>query len=47
MTREVYGINDRLASAPPKRVESVLLRQKKALIERIEGLISHVYRLEF
>ena len=23
MTREVYGINDRLASAPPKRVESV------------------------
>ena len=47
MTREVYGINDRLASAPPKRVESVLLRQKKALVERIEGLISRVYRLEF
>lgn len=47
VTREVYGINVSLASAPSKRLESVLLRQKKALIERIENLISCVYRLEF
>ncbi len=46
-TREVYGINSKLASSPPKHVQSVLLRRKKALIERIEGLISRVYRLEF
>ncbi|KAF5032711.1 Type IIS restriction enzyme Eco57I [anaerobic digester metagenome] len=46
-TREVYAINEKLASAPAKSAESVLLRQKKALIEKIESLISRVYKLEF
>lgn len=47
LTREVYGVNGKLAAGPSKRVRSVLLRQKKTLIERIEGLVSRVYRLEF
>lgn len=47
LTREVYGINDKLASAPAKSAESVLQRQKKVLIESVESLIACVYRLEF
>ena len=47
LTREIYKINNKLASFPAKSAESVLVRQKKALIERIEGFISRVYRLEF
>lgn len=47
LTREIYQINDKLAVLPAKSVESVLLRQKKALVEKIEGLISRVYQLEF
>lgn len=46
-THEIYEINNKLADSPAKSAESVLLRRKKALIEKIENLISRVYRLEF
>jgi len=46
LTRKIYEINDNLASDLPKSSESVLLRQKKSLIEEIEGLIAKVYRDE-
>jgi len=47
LTQEIYQINDKIAALPAKSAESVLLRQKKALTEKVEGLISRVYRLEF
>ncbi len=46
-TREIYRINDILADNPSKNTESVMLREKKGLIARIESLINSVYRLEF
>lgn len=46
-TREIYGINDRLATRPSKSAESVLQRKKTGLIAEIEALIAKIYRLEF
>ena len=46
-TREIYRINDRLATQLPKSEESVLLRKKARLIAEIEVLIASVYRLDF
>ena len=46
-SREVYGINDKLSKKPSKQVETTLARQKTALINEIDELISRVYRLEF
>ena len=47
LTRDIYRINKKLASAPSKRLESVMQRYKKDRIKCIESLISRVYQLEF
>lgn len=46
-SREVYRINQQLASKPSKRVEQSLLRQKSQYIDDVQDTISKVYRLEF
>ena len=47
LTHRIYTINDKLDEPCPKRVKSVLIEQKNLLIEKIHGLISRVYRLDF
>lgn len=46
-TREVYKMNEILASHPEKRVFSIMQRKKGELVSEIEELIARVYRLEF
>lgn len=46
-SREIYEINDTLASRPSKRIANLLQRQKDSLIPEIQELIAKVYRLEF
>lgn len=46
-SREIYEINDTLASHPSKRIANLLQRQKDSLISEIQELIAKVYRLEF
>lgn len=46
-TREIYDINNTLASHPAKRIFSLLQSQKNALIHEIQDLIARVYKLEF
>lgn len=45
-TRKIYEINDNLSANFTKSSESVLLRQKKKLIDTVEALIDRVYRFE-
>lgn len=46
-SREIYAINNNLATEPSKQVESTLIRQKNTLISEIEALIKRVYELDF
>lgn len=46
-TQSILRINDRLAAAPSRHIQSVLLSQKKQLIAEIERLISKVYYQDF
>ena len=46
-TREIYDINNTLASHPAKRIFSLLQTQKSALIKEIQDLIERIYKLEF
>lgn len=46
-SREVYAINEKLSQKPSKQIETTLKRQKAALIQELEELISRVYRLDF
>ena len=47
ITHKIYDINNKLSNSLSRHDESVLNRQKKALITEIESRITHVYRLEF
>ncbi len=46
-TQSILRINNRLAAAPSRHIQSVLLSQKKQLIAEIERLISKVYYQDF
>ena len=46
-SKQIYDINAKLDQHPSKQIKTTLERQKTALIQEIEELISCVYRLEF
>lgn len=46
-THKIYSINDALTNHPDKGTASVLIREKKQLINEIESIVTQIYRLEF
>ncbi len=46
-SREVYDINNKINNRLSKQVETTFVRQKEALINEIDSLISRVYHLDF